>query len=218
MRLPCREGSRRQRAGKGGKGEGELIKLVQLLIRWKAFNLDNLLTTWPTHYTFPISDNPQQGKKHSPIPCRRLDTVPSFCPSCATTSLLQLSHRPIIKSFKVAVHLVHHHHAWWSRSIRTYRCIDTWKKLVSYIQVSVYPSEYRRSIFGGDRRGRSSKRGSETKGERTVARSVFSLPVELYLHGVTCPINREHYSPVDGLRIRDGARITPGYIYTRVRI
>ncbi|KYM85022.1 hypothetical protein ALC53_04810, partial [Atta colombica] len=27
-------------------------------------------------------------------------------------------------------------------------------------------------------------------------------PVELYLHGVTCPINREHYSPVDGLRIR----------------
>lgn len=103
-------------------------------------------------------------------------------------------------------------------AVDTYRCIDTWKKLVSYIQVSVYPSEYRRSIFGGDRRGRSSKRGSETKGERTVARSVFSLPVELYLHGVTCPINREHYSPVDGLRIRDGARITPGYIYTRVRI
>lgn len=56
------------------EGREELIKLVQLLIRWKAFNLDNLLTTWPTHYTFPISDNPQQGKKHSPIPCRRLDT------------------------------------------------------------------------------------------------------------------------------------------------
>lgn len=46
-----RGGSLRQRAGRG------LIKLVQLLIRWKAFNLDNLLTTWPTHYTFPISDN-----------------------------------------------------------------------------------------------------------------------------------------------------------------
>ncbi|KYN42847.1 hypothetical protein ALC56_02649, partial [Trachymyrmex septentrionalis] len=44
--------------------------------------------------------------------------------------------------------------------------------------------------------------GSETKGDRPIARSVLSLPVELYLHGVTCPINREHYSPVDGLRIR----------------
>lgn len=36
---PVRVGSQRQRAGRG------LIKLVQLLIRWKAFNLDNLLTT-----------------------------------------------------------------------------------------------------------------------------------------------------------------------------
>lgn len=27
------------------EGREELIKLVQLLIRWKAFNLDNLLTT-----------------------------------------------------------------------------------------------------------------------------------------------------------------------------
>lgn len=49
-------------------------------------------------------------------------------------------------------------------------------------------------------RGRGKGR-SETK-EDPVARSVLSLPVELYLHGVTCPINREHYSPVDGLRIR----------------
>lgn len=30
-----------------------------------------------------------------------------------------------------------------------------------------------------------------TKRDRPVARSVLSLPVQLYLHGVTCPINRE---------------------------
>ncbi|EFN71236.1 hypothetical protein EAG_13343 [Camponotus floridanus] len=78
-------------------------------------------------------------------------------------------------------------------------------------------NSFRVNGYPRDRRGRSSKGGSETKEEGIVARSVLSLPVELYLHGVTCPINREHYSPVDGLRIRDGARITPGYIYTRVR-
>lgn len=61
----------RRRGREEGRG---LIKLVQLLIRWKAFNLDNLLTTWPTHYTFPISNNPT-CKKHSPIPSRRLDTL-----------------------------------------------------------------------------------------------------------------------------------------------
>lgn len=49
--------------------------------------------------------------------------------------------------------------------------------------------------------GEGSKR-KQDQGYRPVARSVLSLPVELYLHGVTCPINREHYSPVDGLRIR----------------
>lgn len=51
-----------------------IIKLLQLLIRWKAFNLDNLLTTWPTHYTFPISGNPTR-KKHSPIPSSCSDTM-----------------------------------------------------------------------------------------------------------------------------------------------
>lgn len=84
----------------GSAPVGGLIKLVQLLIRWKAFNLDNLLTTWPTHYTFPISDNPQQGKKHSPIPCRRLDTVPTLPPHPPHDFLartLALSNRRIVQ-------------------------------------------------------------------------------------------------------------------------
>lgn len=39
MRPPCEQDH-------GGSAPvGGLIKLVQLLIRWKAFNLDNLLTT-----------------------------------------------------------------------------------------------------------------------------------------------------------------------------
>jgi len=119
-------------------GREELIKLVQLLIRWKAFNLDNLLTTWPTHYTFPISDNPQQGKKHSPIPRRRLDTVPSFCPSRATTSLLELSHCSITESFKGAVHLLHHHHVWWSRSIVPLRRhVEETRFVLTGIQVNI---------------------------------------------------------------------------------
>lgn len=148
MRSPCRRGSRRQRAA--GRG---LIKLVQLLIRWKAFNLDNLLTTWPTHYTFPISDNPQQDKKHSPIPCRRLDTLPPFVhpPSRLPCS----NSHPIVKSSEVAAHSVHHRRAFRGRG-RLCQHVDTWKKLA--------PSEYRREIeaFGGARRG---CRKEEAKGQ-----------------------------------------------------
>lgn len=53
------------------------------------------------------------------------------------------------------------------------------------------------------------RRGSREERVRALGRRrctfPSSLPVQLYLHGVTCPINREEqrwYSPVDGLRIR----------------
>lgn len=59
----------------------------------------------------------------------------------------------------------------------------------------------RSKVFGGDRKGLAEEDAGK-KGVRSVARTVLSLPVELYLYGVTSPINREHYSPVDSLRIR----------------
>lgn len=68
----------------------------------------------------------------------------------------------------------------------------------------------RGSVEAGRRGGGGCRRrGSREERVRALGRRrctfPSSLPVQLYLHGVTCPINREEqrwYSPVDGLRIR----------------
>lgn len=75
----------------------------------------------------------------------------------------------------------------------------------------------RGSVEAGRRGGGGCRRrGSREERVRALGRRrctfPSSLPVQLYLHGVTCPINREEqrwYSPVDGLRIRCRLSLLP---------